>query len=187
MTVDIFDELLEIISPYLQKTNYREFLTPEFRLAFTICYLASGNSLPSMANYWQIGKSTAYDVVQETCQAISNTIGSLPDSSVFSATEFGQAVENDTLNAPPPSPLPGTNIMMPYFLVGDEIFPLRHNLMRPYSRRNPLTETQRIFNYRLSRARRIIENAFGILSARWRILQTSLAQLPHSVENIMQQ
>lgn len=88
---------------------------------------------------------------------------------VFNAIEFGQAVENDTLNVLPPSPLPGTNIMMPYFLVGDEIFPLRHNLMRPYSRRNPLTETQCIFNYRLSRARRIIENAFGILSTRYGI------------------
>lgn len=38
-------------------------------------YLASVNSLPSMANYWQIGKSTAYDIVQETCHAISNIIG----------------------------------------------------------------------------------------------------------------
>lgn len=93
--------------------------------------------------------------------------GSLPDSSVFSATEFGQAVENDTLNAPPPSSLSGTDIMMPYFLVGDEIFPLRHNLMRPYSKRNRLTETQRIYNYRHSRARRVIENAFGILTTRY--------------------
>lgn len=93
--------------------------------------------------------------------------GSLPDSSVFSATEFGQAVENDTLNAPPPSLLPGTDIMMPYFLVGDEIFPLRHNLMRPYSRRNRLSETQRIYNYRHSRPRRVIENAFGNLTTRF--------------------
>ena len=41
---------------------------------------------------------------------------------------------------------------LPYFLVGDEIFPLK-------------TELMIIFNYRLSQVHRTIENAFGILWA----------------------
>jgi len=33
-------------------------------------YLASGNSIVSLSNYWKIGKSTAYEVIRETCEAI---------------------------------------------------------------------------------------------------------------------
>ena len=64
-------------------------------------------------------------------------------------------------------------------MVGDEIFPLKTWLLRPYP--GVLTEFQRVFNYRQSRARRVIENAFGILVTRWRIFLTAINA---SVENI---
>lgn len=43
-------------------------------------------------------------------------------------------------------------------------------MMKPYANRFP-NETQKVFNYRLSRARRIIENCFGILASRFRVFQ----------------
>lgn len=52
-------------------------------------------------------------------------------------------------------------------------------MLRPYSREN-LTDEQRIFNYRLSRARRVIENAFSILSARWQILLSTINLNPEN-------
>ena len=56
-----------------------------------------------------------------------------------------------------------------YFLLGDEIFRLKAWLLRPYS--GNLTDSQKVFNYRLSKSRRTIENTFGILASRWRIFR----------------
>ena len=45
---------------------------------------------------------------------------------------------------------------MPFVVIGDEGFPMKTNLMHPYPGKN-LEEAQAIFNYRLSRARRVID------------------------------
>lgn len=60
------------------------------------------------------------------------------------------------------------------FFVADAAFPLKHYLLKPYQH-TPLTHDQKIFNYRLSRARRIVENAFGILVSRFRIFEKPIA------------
>lgn len=64
--------------------------------------------------------------------------------------------------------------------MGDDAFPLTTYLTKPYSSRD-LSRTKRIFNYRLSRARRVSENAFGIMANRFRILLTNIYQTPDRV------
>lgn len=70
-----------------------------------------------------------------------------------------------------------------FFLVGDEIFSLKPWLMRPISGNKLVDERSKVFNYRHSRARRVIENAFGILVARWRIFRAPIEATPGKVVN----
>ena len=66
--------------------------------------------------------------------------------------------------------------------LGDEIFPLTNWLMRPFSGKSLINEKRKIFNYRLSRVRRIIENTFGILVVRWTMFQRPIEGTPERVE-----
>lgn len=63
----------------------------------------------------------------------------------------------------------GIYIYMPYYFIGDDAFPLLKRMIKPYKpkRRERLDDEEEVFNYRLSRARRCIENAFGILTIKW--------------------
>lgn len=58
--------------------------------------------------------------------------------------------------------------------------------MRPYPRRGDLDLSKKVFNYRLSRARRIVENAFGILVTKWRIFRKPIIASEHTVRKIVQ-
>ncbi|GFO47249.1 nuclease harbi1-like protein [Plakobranchus ocellatus] len=56
--------------------------------------------------------------------------------------------------------------------------------MRPYPGKS-LSYEQDVYNYRHSRARRVVENAFGILSERWRVFHTKIAVKPDTVKKIV--
>ena len=59
----------------------------------------------------------------------------------------------------------------PFAFVADEAFALEPSTLRPFPRRNDLNLYEPIFNYRLSRARQVIENTFGLLASRFRIFK----------------
>ena len=79
------------------------------------------------------------------------------------------------LELPSDRPLSGTRPNVPHFFVGNEGFSVNRNILRPFGGSN-LSVKKRVYNYRLCRARKNVECAFGILSNKWRIFQR-----PHNV------
>jgi len=109
--------------------------------------------------------------------------GRMHDSAVFRTCPLGKKIYCNTLDLPPPCEVPGFSYKLPYVIVGDDAFALKPNLLKPYPHRG-LTLDKRIFNYRLSRARRTVENAFGILANRWRVLLSTIPLDVKMVERI---
>ncbi|XP_071336182.1 uncharacterized protein [Trachinotus anak] len=109
--------------------------------------------------------------------------GRSSDGGILANSAFGQALRSGTLHLPSDLPLPGAEDRgpQPYVFVADEAFPLRRNMMRPFPGRL-LPRERRIFNYRLSRARMVVENAFGILASQWRMYRRAVEVQPEVAE-----
>lgn len=90
------------------------------------------------------------------------------DSTVFHNSKLYDSLTKGQFSIPPPKQLPGFQKEIPYVFVADEGLPLMENLMRPYPGKY-LSVQNRVYNYRLTRARQYVECAFGILANKWRI------------------
>jgi hypothetical protein len=112
--------------------------------------------------------------------------GSANDAAVFNASTFGNLISESSnpLHIPPERYISGTNIKTPLMFIADEAYPLRPNIMKPFSSRR-LCASERIFNYRLSRARRVVENSFGILVNRFRIFRHAIQLPPEKVSDMV--
>lgn len=108
----------------------------------------------------------------------------ISDGGVLKNTIFWQKLSQNQWNIPDAHELPGSNKTFPYVFVGDEGFQLLPNFMKPYNRA-VLTDEKRIFNYRLSRVHRIVENTFGILTSRFKIFQKNIKFAPHKARKIV--
>ncbi|KAL1509027.1 hypothetical protein ABEB36_003833 [Hypothenemus hampei] len=102
------------------------------------------------------------------------TYGNCSDGGIFAKSSLHKAIEEKNLNLPNGS-----------VILGDEAFPLKSYLMKPYPRRNQLNMTQKVYNYRHCRARRISENGFGILAARFRVFRSTITLAPSTVTKLV--
>ncbi|XP_051156166.1 putative nuclease HARBI1 [Leptopilina boulardi] len=100
--------------------------------------------------------------------------GSLSDLCAFRHTNLFQALELQQAGIPDRNRLPRTNLQVPYFFIGDEIFPQATYLIKPFARQYVPTDRQRTFNYRLSRGRNVIEDGFGKLGVTFQVINHRL-------------
>ncbi|XP_071574589.1 uncharacterized protein [Temnothorax nylanderi] len=266
MSREMFDELMVIVGPFIEKQCVvRDPIPARTRLLVCLCYLASGDTMASIAYAFRIGISTVSKIISETCEVLWNTLhesvfpeineenwlkiandfetkwnfphcigaidgkhvviqspprsgstfynykgnhsisllavcdanycftlvdigaeGRQSDGGIFAHSNFGQRFERNQMNLPEPRPIEASGPALPFVLVADEAFALTRYMMRPYPRSGHLNRQRKIFNYRLSRARRMIESAFGILVAKWRIYRRSIIASVSTAVKIVQ-
>ncbi|CAK1597470.1 unnamed protein product [Parnassius mnemosyne] len=102
------------------------------------------------------------------------TNGRANDTCVFEKSTLNEAITANLLN------IPNEGVF-----VADDAFPLKTNILKPYNTRGEFNEKHKVFNYRLSRARRVVENAFGILVAKFRIFEKPIPLTVSKVEQLV--
>ncbi|CAN8002244.1 unnamed protein product [Ixodes hexagonus] len=96
------------------------------------------------------------------------TPGRCHDAHVFARSELASTLEGPTFQTPMVT-INGTGV--PPLILCDQAFPLMPNMLKPYPRKDVSDKSpQEVFNKRLSSARRVVENAFGRVKARFRFI-----------------
>ncbi|XP_045034866.1 putative nuclease HARBI1 isoform X2 [Daphnia magna] len=268
MTPTIFEGLLQRIAQvgHKQDTTFRKCIPLGARLAMSLRYFATGDSLQSIAFGFRCGKSTASEIVIEMAKTIftvlspeflrvpttsewkeiasdffirwnfANCCGAIDgkhvsircpgnsglvyynykgffsivlmamcdakyrftlydigaygrecDKNVYSTSHISKSFDTNSTGFPPDCSLPftvdGDYPEMPHVVVADDAFSLKRYMLKPYPGRTTgnMPRDKVVFNYRLSRARRIIENAFGIMSARFQLFLKSISADPKNM------
>lgn len=107
--------------------------------------------------------------------------GRCSDGGVIEHTKFYQQLQNETLNLPEND---DTDENLNFTFLADDAFALHNHVMKPYPGSN-ISHEERIFNYRLSRGRNVVENTFGLLASRFRVLHTAIHMSPDKIKLVV--
>ena len=109
--------------------------------------------------------------------------GKVHDARVFANSSLYNKCMKGTFVPKRPKIIEGVEV--PLLILGDPAYPLLPWLMKPYIENSSITSRERNYNYRQSRARMVVENAFGRLKGRWRCLlkrmDTHICNVPNIV------
>ncbi|KAJ9584715.1 hypothetical protein L9F63_020948 [Diploptera punctata] len=150
-----------------------------------ICPPRSGSMYFNYKDYYSVVLMTVADSKYRFVYVNVGSFGKDCDPSIFKQSTLWQSVLANSLQLLEEKCLPGRESpKVTYDFVGDEALGLHKHSMRPYGGKH-LTLEKRIFNYRLSRARRHVECAIGILSNKWRIFHRPINADPDFVVDII--
>ncbi|KAJ8895480.1 hypothetical protein PR048_000813 [Dryococelus australis] len=145
-------------------------------------YLASGGSFSSLALRFKMGKTTVAEIVHDICRVVCDilkdavadadgrlltidigTPGRQSNGGNFRTSNLFRLLETGKLDVPECKPLPSTSSTVPFVLLGDEGYTL----------------------LQLSRARNIVECAYGIMATKWRLLNKAIKSIaPNAVQMV---
>lgn len=111
--------------------------------------------------------------------------GRISDGGVFRERIFLKRLKGNWLKVPEDKPLSRRIERVSDVIVADAAFTLSTHILKPYPLKG-FNKEKRVFNYRLTQARRVVENAFGILANRFRILLNTIPLNPEKAKLIVQ-
>ncbi|KAM7344953.1 uncharacterized protein ACRADG_011457 [Cochliomyia hominivorax] len=103
---------------------------------------------------------------------------------IYKLSPYICSIVTNQLPLPSNKPLCPLSSPFPHYFVCNSLLPLRKNVMRPYESTS-FDTSKAFFNYKMSRVNSVTENSFGILTARWRVLSTTIEFLPETCKNIL--
>ncbi|KAH1016988.1 hypothetical protein HUJ05_007726 [Dendroctonus ponderosae] len=109
----------------------------------------------------------------------------LSDGGVFWESDLSKALARNCLTMPEDHALPGRTMHVPFVTFADTAFTLSEKILKPHSFKG-MSKAQRVFNYKLSRAGRVLKNAFVILASRFLIFLTTIPLSPEKTTLILQ-
>uniref|UniRef100_A0A182RWH6 DDE Tnp4 domain-containing protein n=1 Tax=Anopheles funestus TaxID=62324 RepID=A0A182RWH6_ANOFN len=181
------DEWLEVSNQFEQKWNFPRALGAldgkHIRIPKPI---DSGSDYYNYKGYFSINLMAIVDANYNFMYVDVGGKGGISDGGIFRNSRIHALFENNELNIPEPKELRVPyGIKVPYMLVADKAFAFTNYCIRPYGGYNIAGSLKRNFNYRHSRARQVVETAFGILSNMFRIFHTSINLQPDVVTTVV--
>lgn len=95
--------------------------------------------------------------------------GHVSDGEVIQNTDFFNVLQPGILNIPHKENFKNLFTTLSYVFVADIDFLLRTDMLKPFRFADINSVNRIVHNYRVSKARRIVENVLGILNTRFRI------------------